>query len=316
MKLIVNASLGKAQLQRRIGEAIADQAAWVDNVDAAIAELPTADALICRDPFISAKLAEAIRQASKLRWIQLLTAGYDQIKQHGVPPHVTVCNAGPAYAAGVATHAVALLLALQRQLPTALANQKQHAWERDFTTRVTTPGGSTAAVIGFGPIGREIGRLLRALGATVIAVTRRGVPQQEADEVAPVKELHSVLARADAIIIAAPLDESTRHLIGEREFAVCKKNAVLVNIARGGIVEPRALETALRTGTIAGAGLDVTDPEPLPGDHSLWDAPNLIITPHCAGASGPVAGERLADLVCDNLGRFLRGAPLLHVLAL
>jgi phosphoglycerate dehydrogenase-like enzyme len=125
-----------------------------------------------------------------------------------------------------------------------------------------------------------------------------------------------VLARADAIIIAAPLDESTRHLIGEREFAVCKKNAVLVNIARGGIVEPRALETALRTGTIAGAGLDVTDPEPLPGDHSLWDAPNLIITPHCAGASGPVAGERLADLVCDNLGRFLRGAPLLHVLAL
>jgi phosphoglycerate dehydrogenase-like enzyme len=316
MKVIISASLGKAQLQKRIGEAIGDQAVWVDNADAAIAELPTADALICRDPFISAKVAEAIRQASKLRWVQLLTAGYDQIKQHGVPPHVTVCNAGTAYAPGVATHAVALLLALQRQLPTALANQGQRAWERDFTTRVTTPGGSTVAVIGFGPIGREIGRLLRALGAKVIAVTRRGLPQQEADEVAPVSELRSVLERADAIIIAAPLDEATRYLIAEREFAACKKNALLINISRGGIVEPLALETALRTGAIAGAGLDVTDPEPLPSDHSLWDAPNLIITPHCAGASGPIAGERLADLVGDNLGRFLRGAPLLHVLAL
>ena len=89
-------------------------------------------------------------------------------------------------------------------------------------------------------------------------------------------------------MIAAPYDESTRRLIGEREFAACKKNAVLVNIARGGIVEPRALETALRTGVIAGAGIDVTDPEPLPPDDPLWDAPNLIITPHCAGACGPI----------------------------
>src|SRR5262249_12214961 len=152
----------------------------------------------------SPELAAAIRErAPKLRWIQLLTAGYDHIKRHGVAPHLTVCNAGQAYAPGVAAHAIALLLAAQRQMPTILANQQRHAWDRAFTARLTTPGGSTVAVIGFGPIGREIGRLLQALGAKVIAVTRRGLPQQDADEVAPVGELHSVLARADAIIIAA-----------------------------------------------------------------------------------------------------------------
>ena len=117
-------------------------------------------------------------------------------------------------------------------------------------------------------------------------------------------------------MIAAPYDESTRHLLGDQEFAACKKNAILVNIARGGIVDPRALEAALRNGTISGAGIDVTDPEPLPQDDSLWDAPNLIITPHCAGACGPIAGERLADLAGDNLSRFMGGGPLLHVVAL
>jgi phosphoglycerate dehydrogenase-like enzyme len=128
--------------------------------------------------------------------------------------------------------------------------------------------------------------------------------------------LRDVLPRADAIVIAAPYDETTRHLIGACELAVCKKSAALVNVARGGIVEPRALEAALRSATIAGAGLDVTDPEPLPPNEPLWDAPNLIITPHCAGASGAASGERLTDLVCANLARFMRGEKLQHVVKL
>ena len=178
------------------------------------------------------------------------------------------------------------------------------------------PASSTVAVIGFGPIGREIGRLLRAFGAHVVAVTRRGRPDPQADEVQPVTNLPAVLARADAIVIAASYDESTHHLIGAREFALCKPNAVLVNIARGGIVDPRALESALRDGRIAGAGIDVTDPEPLPADDPLWDAPNLIITPHYAGACGPLAGERLADLISANLRRFMKGETLQHVVDL
>ena len=282
-----------------------------------IPELPSADVLICPDNFYSAKLADAVRRdAPKLAFIQLLTAGYDHAKRQGVPAHVTLCNAGAAYAASVATHAIALLLALQRHIPTALANKTRHAWDRAFTPQLTMPAAGTIIVIGLGPIGREIARLMRAFGARVIGVTRRGLSDSAADEIVPASALRDLLPRADAIVIAAPYDETTRHLIGAGELAVCKKSAVLVNVARGGIVEPRALEAALRSGAIAGAGLDVTDPEPLPPNDPLWDAPNLIITPHCAGASGAASGERLTDLVCANLARFMRREPLQHVVTL
>jgi len=316
MKLVVNASLGKAQLQRRLAELVGDQAIWVDEPEAAIGPLVQADALICPDHFIP-KVVQTLRTgAPNLRWIQLTTAGYDHIKRHGAPKNVTVCNAGEAYAPAVATHAVALLLAVQRRIPNALAGQARREWRREFSSQVAVPASSTVAVIGFGPIGREVGRLLRGFGAHVVAVTRRGRLDPEADEVQPVTNLPGVLARADAIVIAASYDESTHHLIGAREFALCQPNAVLVNIARGGIVDPHALKSALRDGRIAGAGIDVTDPEPLPADDPLWDAPNLIITPHYAGACGPLAGERLADLVNDNLRRFMKGETLKHVVHL
>jgi phosphoglycerate dehydrogenase-like enzyme len=315
MKVVLNANLGKAQLERRFADQAVHQGVWVGDADAAIAELRSADVLICPDHFVSTKLAEAVRNggAPELRLIQLLTAGYDHIKKHGVPPHVTVCNAGEAYAPAVATHAVALLLAVQRQIAAVIANKTRHAWDRAFAAQLAAPASGTAVVIGFGPIGRAIATILRAMGARIVAVTRSGAPHALGDEAVAVASLHTVLPRADAIMIAAPYDPSTHHLIGEREFAACKRNAVLVNIARGGIVDPCALERALRAGTIAGAGIDVTEPEPLPADDTLWDAPNLIITPHCAGACGPAGGERLAELACANLERFASGTPLMHV---
>jgi phosphoglycerate dehydrogenase-like enzyme len=316
MKLVVSAALGKAQIQKRLAESVGDRAVWVEEPDAAVGPLMQADALICPDHFIP-KIVPALRTgAPNLRWIQLTTAGYDHIKRHGAPSRVVVCNAGEAYAPAVATHAVALLLALQRRIPIVLAAQARHEWSRGFTSQVAVPASSTVAVIGFGPIGREVGRLLRSFGAHVVAVTRRGRPDPLADEVQTVANLPGVLARADAIVIAASYDESTHQLIGAREFALCKPNAVLVNIARGGIVDPRALESALRDGRIAGAGIDVTEPEPLPVDDPLWDAPNLIITPHVAGACGPLAGERLAGLIDANLRRFMKGEALQHVVDL
>jgi|RhiMethySRZTD1v2_1073278.scaffolds.fasta_scaffold44305_3 phosphoglycerate dehydrogenase-like enzyme len=317
MKVLVTARLGEAELKRRLAAQVGDQVIWVADGDAMIPELASADVLICPDNFYSTKLAEAVRRdAPKLALIQLLTAGFDHAKRQGVPAHVTLCNAGEAYASAVATHAITLLLALQRHIPTTLANQGRHAWDRAFTPQLTMPAASTIVVVGLGPIGREIARILRAFGARVIGVTRRGLPDPSADEVVAAGALRDVLPRADAIVIAAPLDESTRNLIDARALAACRKTAVLVNVARGGIVEPRALETALRSFAIAGAGLDVTDPEPLPPNDPLWDAPNLIVSPHCAGASGAASGERLADLVCANLARFMRGEKLQHVVTL
>src|SRR4051812_24984261 len=236
MKVLVSASLGKAQLQKRLAEKIGDRAHWVETADVAISELPTADALICPDHFLSTKVTNAVKtSAPNLRWIQLLTAGYDNIKRHGAPSRITVCNAGEAYAPAVATHAIALLLALQRRIPAVLTDQARHVWERGFAPFLTIPSSSTIVVIGFGPIGREIGRILRALGARVIAVTRHGRPDGGAHEVVAAGELASVLPRADAVVIAASYDESTHHLINERTLGLCKKTLVLVNIARGAI---------------------------------------------------------------------------------
>jgi phosphoglycerate dehydrogenase-like enzyme len=213
-------------------------------------------------------------------------------------------------------HAVALMLAVQRRFPLMLANQLKGEWNRTMGLAMSSPAGATVAILGFGSIGQEIARLVRAFGTRVIALTRSAKPHALADESLPIGQLHQVLPRADAVVLALPLDGSTRHLIGAREFALCRSTAVLVNISRGAIVDTAALVEALQSGTIAGAGLDVTDPEPLPAGHALWTAPNLLISPHLAGAAGKAGFDRLADVAARNVQRFLAGEPLAHIVAL
>jgi phosphoglycerate dehydrogenase-like enzyme len=125
-----------------------------------------------------------------------------------------------------------------------------------------------------------------------------------------------VLARADVVLVAVPYSKDTHHLIGADEFAACKRGAILINVARGGLVDPVALAAALKSGQLGAAGTDVTEPEPLPAGDPLWGAPNLIITPHVAGASGPVGRERLAGFVAANVARFVAGEPVHCVVTL
>ena len=132
----------------------------------------------------------------------------------------------------------------------------------------------------------------------------------------PFAKIAEAVSRADSIFISLPLDAATHHLFNAALLAQCKKNAVLVNIARGGLIDQIALTEALKAGTIAGAGLDVTDPEPLPLEHPLWDAPNLYISPHCAGAAGKLTTDRISDKALANLRRYLAGEPLQDVLRL
>jgi phosphoglycerate dehydrogenase-like enzyme len=317
MHVVVRALQGTAPLVARLKELVGD-AVTVANDDAELAAaIPTAGLLLITDNLYSAEVARMLREhAVALKWIQLLSAGYDAVARHGVPQGVTVTNAGDAYAPSVATHAVSLLLAVQRQFPAFLANQKRQIWDRSFAPRCMIPFDSRIAVIGFGHIGSEIGRLLRGFGARITAVTRQARPHQDADEVAPIGELQAILPRADAIVIALAASPEVRHLIGAKAFGVMKSNAVLVNIARGYVVDCVALAAALKNGTIAGAGLDVTEPEPLPEGHPLWDAPNLIIAPHMAGASGLVTARRVAKVAGDNVARWLAGEPLAHLISL
>jgi phosphoglycerate dehydrogenase-like enzyme len=315
MHILLAATLGKGEISKRL-KAVADLTI-VDDSDALLPALAAADVLVCPDHYYSAKVAAAVRAgAEKLRCIQLLTAGYEHVQQHGVRAGITVCNAGDSFSPAVAAHAVALLLALQRRVPAMLANKARHAWDRSFAPMLITPASSVIAIVGLGSIGREVARLLKPFGPHIIGVSRRGAPHPLADEVLGPDNLAAVLQRADAIVLSLPLDAATQHLIGAKELAGCKRTAFLVNISRGAIVDSLALAEALQAGTIAGAALDVTEPEPLPADHPLWDAPNLIVSPHVAGACGPIGGQRLAQTVEDNLRRFLAGEPLRHVIAL
>lgn len=315
MKAVMRARLGAAAIQARLKGMPGVELITVETEDELAAVIPDAELLLLPDSHYSAETAQILKtRAKKLAWIQLLSAGYDAVGRHGYPASVAVTNAGPAFAPAVATQALGLLLGVQRQFPILLADQKRHAWDKGGAReRCTAPVDSTVAVLGFGYIGSEIGRLLKAFGAHVVALTRSAKPHPHADESLSIKELSAVLPRADAVVVALAASPETRHLIGAREFALMKRSATIVNIARGYIIDGAALGQALRDGTIAGAGLDVTEPEPLPPEDPLWDAPNLIIAPHMAGAPGAVTAKRLAQVVYENVTRHLKGETLAHL---
>ncbi|OJY63589.1 MAG: hypothetical protein BGP16_01545 [Sphingobium sp. 66-54] len=279
-----------------------------------------ADVFIFNGSAYTPEVAEIVRTRGRsVRWYHSSSAGNEPLITIGVPRHVTVTRSGGHSAPIVAEHAVALLLALARGLPYAMENQRNRHWVR--VRGGPRPGtmrslfGRTAVVLGFSHIGQEIGLRLRALGMTVIAVTRSGQPQELADETYPSTQLKEALAEASVLVVAAPANAETRGMIGAEELAALQPDGFVVNIGRGPIIDTAAIEAALRDGTILGAGLDVVDPEPLPAEHTLWDAPNLIITPHRGGGGDPTSAQRQAEAVLRNLARFRANQPLQHVLA-
>jgi phosphoglycerate dehydrogenase-like enzyme len=208
-------------------------------------------------------------------------------------------SAAGAYGLPVAEHALALMLAGARRLPDC-------ARAETWTEPPARPlDGSTVAIVGAGGIGRALIGLLEPLDVKVLAVTRRG-----RDGTLPASRLPEVLPVAHHVVIAAPATADTRHIIGAAELEAMRDDAWLVNVARGALVDTDALVAALAAGSIAGAALDVTDPEPLPDGHPLWSEPRALITPHIAN---PWATLRryLAQHVGENVARFARGEELL-----
>ena len=314
--ILLWAPLDRDYLPGRVGEFPDVRMPIVESIDNLPRLLAGADAIVMLGHFYTAQAAAVIRQhGRKLRWIQLTTAGYDSVITHGVPPGVVVTNAGHSHGPMVAEHAVMLLLALIRRLPAFARRQAAHEFDRAIALKLTTLEGATVAVIGLGGIGRETARRARAFGAHLLGVSRSGRPEQLVDEVFPAAGLHAALARADAVVVAAALTEATHGLIDAAAIAAMKPGAVLVNIARGAIVRTAPLMAALHSGQLSGAGLDVTDPEPLPPDHPLWDCPNLIITPHVSGIGSVPVRRRIGDVVMENLRRLRAGEALTHVVA-
>ena len=289
----------------------------VENTEQLAAVAPEMEALVIGGHFFKAEAAQVMREhAKKLRFIQTFTAGYEGLQEHGVPPGVVVANAGDSWSASVAEHGMALLLAMVKKLETPILNRAGHKWDRAYSSRMSSLHGMTLAIVGYGSIGRAFAQFARPFGMRIVGVRRTPQPDDLAHEMLSIDNLDSVLARADVVLVAVPYSRATDKMMGAAQFAACKQGALLINLARGGLVDQKALAEALASGKLGGAAVDVTSPEPLPADDPFWNAPNLILTPHVAGASGPVGRRRLAEFVGANVARFVAGEPVSSVVAL
>ncbi len=291
------------------------ETATLDQPADLIEHLHEADGILLHDP--GEAVAKALQDGlgkpdSKVRWVQLVSAGYESFADLPLPPGVTIANQGGGVAPIVAEHALTLGLSLLRRIPQAIAQTQQGRWDRDYAAGIQSLEDRTLVIVGHGHIGRHLAKLAKPFGVKVIAVSRAPIDDPNVDERVPLSELHAVLAKADLAVVAIALAPATRHIIGADALAAIKQGAVLVNVSRGGTVDPVALRAALESGKLAAAGLDVTDPEPLPEGDPLWSAPNLVITPHVAGAGGTRTRDRIVGVVVENLQRLIDGRELLH----
>lgn len=255
-------------------------------------------------------------------FIQLTSAGYEKYLREGVlAPATILANASGAFDQEVAEHSLAVLMGLFHKLELYRDNQDRHVWKDEGP--VVSISGARLLVIGKGHIGARFARLATALGARVTGF-RRHVPSGANSGVAISTEgrtetmdaLPHLLATADAVVSFLPSTPQTRGFYDERFFAALRPGTFFVNAGRGDAVRMPALLDALRSGRLAGAGLDVTDPEPLPADDPLWSQPNVVITPHVAGGWRlPGVAEKLCDLACVNITRFARHEPALNQVA-
>jgi phosphoglycerate dehydrogenase-like enzyme len=278
-------------------------------------QLPEAD--VAFTPFID---RDVFPSATRLRWIQSPAVGVGSLMfPELVASPVIVTGARGIRARSIAEHVMGVTIALARRLPHALRAQAAHRWAQDelegAASGVRLLSGLSMGIIGFGSIGTEIARLAVPFGIRILAIRRRahGTPVDGADEVLPPDRLLDVLARSDVIVLSVPHTPDTRQIIGRRELEHIKPGALLINIARGKLVDDEAVVEALGDGRLGGAALDVFTREPLDESSPYWDLPNVIVTPHTAGALQDY-WTPLVALFSDNLRRFERGEPLRNVI--
>jgi phosphoglycerate dehydrogenase-like enzyme len=251
-----------------------------------------------------AGLAAALNNAPLLEWVQLPSAGSDDFVSAGIlNPKITWTSAKGAFSRPVAEHALALTLAILRHFP---ERSRATTWGKPMGRSLY---GLNVVIVGAGGIAQELIRLLAPFGTHVTVVRRQSKHLSGAAESVCTDQLGEVLTTADVVVLAAALTPSTQALIGETELQQMPRSAVLVNVARGGLVDLEALTRAVQDGAIAGAALDVTDPEPLPTGHALWKLPQVLITPHSADTWDMIKPLLDARIVA-NATHFDRGEHL------
>lgn len=270
--------------------------------------LPTADVLVIGGGWKNAWLPTATR----LRFVQSISSGTNQFDIDAFRARcIALASAQGVNTNAVSEHAIGLLLALARQLPRHMSHQQRQVWHpgpapADLAAREDELAGKTLLVIGLGAIGDRVARLARAFDMRTVGIRRDAAKGGSADEIHDFDRLPDLLPRADAIVLSCPLTDETHRLINARTLRHMKPGAWLINVARGGCVDEAALIEALTEGRIAGAALDVADPEPLARDSPLWTLPNVLITPHRACETRRYE-DNLLSILSRNLAKLRVG---------
>lgn len=254
------------------------------------------------------------KEAESLRWIQLNSAGTEGYCEPGIlPGTVLLTNATGAYGPAISEYMIAGMFMLYKKMHLYYANQLQNRWHREGN--VASVEGSRVLVIGLGDIGRNFARRANALGCIVDAVKRRpDVAPSYVERLVTEDQIEHLLPTADIVALSVPSNASTYHILSAKRIALMKQDAVILNVGRGTAVDTEALTKALETGKLRGAYLDVTDPEPLPPNHPLWQTDNVIITPHITGGNTlPQTTDRIVSIMAENLKRFMKKEQLMNV---
>lgn len=255
---------------------------------------------------------DILQRAPKLRWLQLTSAGVDRLLDAPVvrSPAVEVTTAAGIHAVPISEFVIGAMLAFAKGFPRALRAQEEGRWNAYLPDELEE---KAIGILGMGAIGSRVAALAYALGMEVLAIRRsvgsRHKGEGHVSEFMPPSELPYLLGESDYVVVAVPLTAESRHMIGEQELRSMKPTAVIINVARGAVIDEPALIRALKEGWIAGAALDVFEQEPLPEDSELWKLQNVLLTPHVSGGT-PRYMERAIDLFCENLHHYLDGRTL------
>ncbi len=308
MKILSNVKLEDEEIARlKAVVTDLDVAVVGGDIDDALKEIGDSDVFFGRIPqrvFLAAK---------KLRWIQVFGAGVETcIFPELIDSDVILTNTSGAFNQVVADHAFGLILSISRGIAYFVRNQSKKIWSRDRVFHQLA--GQTLGIIGLGNIGSEIARRGKAFGMKVAAADVKAVECPAfVDEIYSIQDMGRVLGQADYLVITVPLTADTRGMIGAAEISKMKPTAHLINIARGAVVEEAALIDALKTGVIAGAGLDVFDAEPLPPESEFWDMDNVVVSPHMGGLA-PETRAISFEIFLENFKKFVAGEPLKNVI--
>lgn len=258
---------------------------------------------------------QRVATAERLRWVQTYGAGVEWLLTPAVRrrEQLQITNTSGIHAQPIAEHVLGLILSFARQLHRAARLQAANVWDsKPLRDEVSTLSGATLGIVGLGAIGARIAQIAAAFGMRVNAFKRSPGGALGVERVFGPAQLSAFLKEAEYVVNTLPLTTETRGFFGPRELASMRSDAIFINIGRGGTVQTDALVEALRSGSIAGAALDVVDPEPLPSGHPLWSLENVILTPHYSGAH-PGYVQRASAIFLENLARFVKKDPLVNV---